>query len=266
MPTATTEAEQLLEDLGLADVPVIPEKVCQAMSSSSYQITLEERQMTSKGFHGISIGSVRKAKILVNSNIPNRHRKRFTAAHEIGHVCLHIQTNKKSKFECRAEDISASASSNDKYEREANEFASSLLMPSSVVSPLVLRNDLIWPLIHRIKDLCDVSLEAAARRAITLSKEPCCLIIHKDGDMWNPIKSRSFSTFVPSQPFPSCLDASSDGESDEILPESAEECDFADWCFPDQATGKLYYSSIHNSEFNRTMTLLIHDEDEDGEE
>ena len=269
MPTATTEAEQLLEDLGLADVPVIPEKVCQAMSSSSYQITLEERQMTSKGFHGISIGSARKAKILVNSNIPNRHRKRFTAAHEIGHVCLHIQTNKKSKFECRAEDISASASSNDKYEREANEFASSLLMPSSVVSPLVLRNDLIWPLIHRIKDLCDVSLEAAARRAITLSKEPCCLIIHKDGDMWNPIKSRSFSTFIPSQPFPSCLDASSDGESDEILPESAEECDFADWCFPDQATGKLYYSSIHNSEFNRTMTLLIHDEDyedEDGEE
>ena len=215
----------------------------------------------------MSIGSAQEARILVNSNIPNRHRKRFTAAHEIGHVCLHIQTNKKSKFTCRDEDISASADNNDKYEREANEFASSLLMPSSVVSPLVLRSDLVWPLIHRIKDLCDVSLEAAARRAITLSKEPCCLIIHKNGDMWNPMKSRSFSTFVPNQPFPSCLYASSDGESDKI--ESAEECDFADWCFPDRATGKLYYSSIHNSEFNRTMTLLIHDEDyedEDGED
>ena len=266
MLKAEVEAESLLEDLGLIEVPVSPKIVCQAMSSDSYRITLEERRMTSIGFHGISIGSARKATILVNSRIPNRHRKRFTAAHEIGHVCLHIQTNKKSKFECTAEDISAGSNSNDNYEREANAFGSSLLMPSSVVSPLVSRNDLTWPFIHKIKDICDVSLEAAARRAITLSKESCCLIIHKDGEMWNPIKSRSFSTFIPSQPFPSCLDASADGEFDGSLLESADECDFADWCFPDQSTGKLYYTSIHNSEFNRTMTLLIHDEDEDGEE
>ena len=263
------EAERLLEDLGLVEVPVSPEIVCQAMSSSTYRITLEEQPMTSQGFHGISMGGVRNATILVNSNIRNRHRKRFTAAHEIGHVCLHIQTNKRSKFECTAEDIYAGSDNNDNYEREANAFGSSLLMPSSVVSPIVLRNDLVWPLIRQIRDHCDVSLEAAARRVIALSKEACCLIIHKDGEMWNPIKSPSFSTFVPRQPFPSCLDASPDGKIDEPLLESVDECDFADWCFPDQATGKLYYSSIHNSEFNRTMTLLLHDEDyedEDGEE
>ena len=266
MLTAATEAEQLLEDLGLTDVPVSPKKVCQAMSSSSYRITLEEQPMSSEGFLGISMGNAHKATILVNSNIPNRHRKRFTVAHEIGHVHLHIQTKKKSQFECSAKDISAGENSNDIFEKEANIFASSLLMPRSAISPQILQNDLTWSLIQRIKTLCDVSLEAAARRTIALSKDACCIVVHKNGEMWYPIKSRSFSTFVPNQPFPSNLDTHPDTGFDEPLPKSVEECDFTDWIFPDRATGKLFYSSIHNAEFNRTMTLLIHDEDYEDEE
>lgn len=266
MLTATTEAEQLLEDLGLTDVPVSPKKVCQAMSSSSYQITLEEKPMSSEGFLGISMGNAHNATILVNSNIRNRHRKRFTIAHEIGHVLLHIQTEKQSQFECSAKDISAGESSNDIFEKEANAFASSLLMPSSAVSSLILKNDLTWSLIQRIKTLCDVSLEAAARRAIVLSKEACCLIVHKNEEMWYPIKSRSFTTFVQKQPFPSNLDTIPDKGVDEPLPNCVEECDFSDWLFPDQAAGKLFYSSIHNTEYNRIMTLLIHDEDYEDEE
>lgn len=266
MSKAASEAEQLLEDLGLTDLPVVPEEVCQAMSSSSFPVTLEERAMSSEGFHGISMGDAHGAAILVNANISNRHRRRFTAAHEIGHVHLHIQTNIQSQFQCTSKDISAGESSNNAYEKEANAFASSLLMPISVVSPLVQRNDLTWSLIQRIADLCDVSLEAAARRAIALSKERCCLVVHKDGDMWFPIKSRSFSAFLPLQPFPQYLDRQPDDRSTASLPNSVEECDFSDWSFPDRATGKLFYSSIHNEEFDRTMTLLLHEEEVDGDD
>ena len=270
MSRAAIEAEQLLEDLGLTDLPVEPEDVCQAMSSSSYPVTFKEQPMTSSGFLGISMGNaLAGAAILVNANISNRHRKRFTAAHEIGHVHLHIQNDLQSQFKCTSQDISAGENSNNTYEKEANAFASSLLMPSSAISPLVHRNDLTWSLIRRISDLCDVSLEAAARRAISLSKECCCLIIHKDGNMWFPIKSRSFSSYVPLQPFPKYLERQPDGGTTSALPDSVDECNFADWSFPDRVTGRLYYSAIHNAEFHRTMTLLIHEdeiEDDDADE
>ncbi len=265
MLQVAVEAEHLLEDLGFTDVPINLEEVCQAMSSESYEIVLEERSMISEGFHGISMGDANGAIILVNASIPNRHRKRFTAAHELGHVHLHIQTNKKSKFECTAKDISRGESSNDDYEKEANIFASSLLMPSLAISPVINKHDISWLLIARIKTLCDVSLEAAARRTIALCKDACCLIIHKDGEMWYPIKSRSFSSFIPTQPFPNYLNTELD-DGDSLFPDGVEECDFSDWSFPDSVSGKLYYSSIHNSEFDRTMTLLLHEEDAEDDE
>ena len=261
MTRAASEAEQLLEDLGLTEVPVIPDEVCKAMSTSSYQISLTEEPMVTNNFHGISLGDTNGAQILVNANITNRHRRRFTAAHEIGHVHLHIQTNIQSQFQCTSKDISAGEHSNNIYETEANVFASSLLMPSSAVSSIVNRNDLSWPLVHRIAALCDVSFEAAARRTIALSNDACCLIIHKQNTMWSPIKSRKFSTYVPAQPFPTYLIKQPDIGSAESLTNNIEECDFSDWAFPDGASGKLLYTSIHNEEFNRTMTFLIHEED-----
>ncbi|MCA9458150.1 MAG: ImmA/IrrE family metallo-endopeptidase [Nitrospira sp.] len=266
MSKAAIEAERLLEDLGLTDLPVKPEEVCQAMTSSSYPITFEVQPMATSAFHGISMGNARDgATILVNANIANPHRKRFTAAHEIGHVHLHIQTDLQSQFECTSQDISAGENSNNAYEKEANAFASSLLMPSSAVSPLVHRNDLTWSLVREISDLCDVSLEAAARRAIALSKECCCLIIHKDGEMWFPVKSRSFSAYLPHQAFPQYLERQPDGGTTSPLPDGVDECNFSDWAFPDRVSGKLFYSAIHNAEFDRTMTLLIHEEEVDDD-
>ncbi|MDE0011469.1 MAG: ImmA/IrrE family metallo-endopeptidase [Candidatus Poribacteria bacterium] len=262
MPKAIVEAEQLLEDLGFDKVPVIPEKVCKAMSSQQYQITIEEKALSSEKFHGISMGNIFGATILVNSNIPNRHRKRFTAAHELAHVHLHIQTNRKSKFQCTAEDISLGDGNNDSFEKEANQFASALLMPASIISPIIHKNGLSWALVEKIRKLCDVSLEAAARRTIALSKESCCLIIHKQGTMWNPIKSDAFNIYLPTQNFPSFLYTDSDKNGSQPLPDNMEECDFSDWSFPDKAcTGQLYYSSILNNEFDRRMTLLLHQED-----
>jgi Zn-dependent peptidase ImmA (M78 family) len=266
MSKAEIEASNLLEDLGFHDVPVIPEEICNAMSSSAYKITFEEKAMNSEEFHGMSLGSPRGAVILVNSNIKNRHRKRFTAAHEIGHVHLHVQTNEKSDFQCTAKDISSGTGSNNNFEKEANEFASSLLMPASIISPKIQKSDLSWALIEEIRKLCDVSLEAAARRVVALSKDACCLIIHKNNQMWTPVKSRSFKIFLPNQQYPKYLDTIPDN-SESFLPSEVDECDFSDWNFPDKSSvGKLFYSSIHNDEFNRTMTLLLHDEDIEEEQ
>lgn len=247
------EAEQLLEDLGFNQLPISLDDICNSISKE-YLIEVQEQDMQSENINGMSIGDTTQAKILINANIGNAHRRRFTKAHELGHVVLHIQTGRQSEFRCTGKDISSNSGNNNPFEKEANIFASSLLMPSSLISNDIHRNDLSWKLIQDIKNMCDVSLEAAARRVISLSKEQCCLIIHKDNTMWNPIKSSSFKTYVSTQPFPDNLDYSE--ESDEF-PGSLEKCDVMDWRIDDEM--ELHYSSIHthNSEFSRTMTLLL---------
>jgi len=87
------------------------------------------------------------------------------------------------------------------------------------------------------------------------------LIVHDRDTMWNPIKSRKFSTYIPAQPFPSHLETQPYGSAESSLTDNIDDCDFSDWALPDNAAGKLLYSSIHNVDFNRTMTLLVHQEE-----
>ena len=245
---AKTEAETLLEELGFTNLPILIEDVCQKIGS----IDIIEKNMSSNEFNGISIGNESNVKILINNNIDNRHRKRFTKAHELGHAILHIFTGKQSKFQCSNNDITYNGNDNSKYEKEANVFASSLLMPSKLIEQKIHSNDLSWKVIQDIQNMCDVSLEAAARRVINVSKESCCLIIHKSKTMWTPIKSNSFDIYINTQPFPSNLDYSDESGN---FPDTLEECDAMDWRIDSEM--RLYYSSIHNDEFKRTMTLLF---------
>ncbi len=245
---AKTEAENLLEDLGLLKVPVSVEEVCQKIGN----IDITEENMSASDFNGASFGSEENVKILINRNIDNHHRRRFTKAHELGHAILHIFTGKQSKFQCSNSDITYNGKNNSEYEKEANTFASSLLMPSKLIEKEIHRNDLSWKLVQDIQHMCNVSLEAAARKVISLSNEQCCLIIHKNNEMWTPIKSNSFNAYINTRPFPSNLDYS---EELSDLPDFLEECNAIDWQIDNKM--ELYYSSIHNGGFTRTMTLLL---------
>lgn len=251
------EAEQLLEDLGFDQLPIPLDDICDSISRE-YPIKVQEKNMQSGDINGMSVGDTTQARILINSNIDNMHRRRFTKAHELGHVILHIQTGKQSEFRCTRKDISSSSGSNNQLEKEANTFASSLLMPSSLILNDIHRNDLSWKLIQDIQNMCDVSLEAAARRIICLSKEPCCLIVHKNKEMWAPISSSSFRAFIQKQPFPNNLDYEDDSEN-QIFSNNMEECDFSDWQLP-IGEGGLYYESIYNEQYDRQMTLLMLEE------
>lgn len=91
------------------------------------------------------------------------------------------------------------------------------------------------------------------------------MIIHKDNQMWTPVKSKSFNVFLPNQQYPKYLDTDPDN-SESSLPSEVDECDVSDWNFPEKySRGRLFYSSIHNDEFNRTMTLLLYDDNVEEE-
>lgn len=80
---------------------------------------------------------VRKEKVIYLDKTDPYTRKRFTAAHELGHYLLHEN----------AEDIMyRKRSEKDAAEREADEFAAELLMPESVIR-------LYWTVAENIQQL-----------------------------------------------------------------------------------------------------------------
>lgn len=264
MTEAENEAEQLVEDLGLT-LPICPEEVCEHISDETLKVKYSDKPFDSPDICGLSIGNGGEIQVVVNSNISYRSRRNFTAAHEVGHVVLHIMKGIESKFSCTNSDLYAKDGTNRRREVEANEFASSLLMPKSIIKSKVFRNDLSWNLIQELADECDTSLEATARRVVSISNERCALIIHRKGEMWTPIRSRSFIGFVDSMPFPRNLESYPD---DPLAgyPDYLNECDTSDWLSDIRNIPQLMqYCSIYNAEYDRRMTLLVVPEEEFAE-
>jgi len=94
-------------------------------------------------------------------------------------------------------------------------------------------------------------------------------MFHKSGEMCSPLKSKRFDVFLQKQPFPNNLFTEPDVNNSGSLPSEMDECDFDDWNFPKRLSiGYLRYSSIRNEQYDRAMTLLLHEEDtkEDDDE
>lgn len=89
-------------------------------------VHIVERPLAYAGAIDIDDGS--QAVITVNSNDHPR-RRRFTIAHEIGHLLLH-------RFQTMHRDTSFAG---DRHEIEANNFAASLAMPFWMIEPYVMR-------------------------------------------------------------------------------------------------------------------------------
>lgn len=103
-------------------------------------------------FDGITLFSDKAQPIIfINENIPN-DRKRFTIAHELGHLVLHIRT---------MQDLDRDE------EKEANQFASEFLMPEIEIRSAL--NYLNLNKVAILKDYWLVSKSAIIRRAYELN-------------------------------------------------------------------------------------------------
>lgn len=76
-----------------------------------------------------------QAYIMVNDNIKNEGRRHFTIAHELGHYFL---CHELKNGQCFDTNILEDGTAIDTIEREANYFASCLLMPESKIKPAFL--------------------------------------------------------------------------------------------------------------------------------
>lgn len=255
-----TEAEEILESLGFDCLPIIPETVANRISDNSFQLVLEPQPFESDRILGKAIGNVRGALIYINNNIPDRGRYNFTAAHELGHVCMHIMTGIHSSFECGSKEFSNPH--NDPKEKEANGFAAGLLMPKNLISALT-DGELNWSNLQLISSKCATSLEATYRRFNMLDRTPSALLIHRNGNFRRFVPSRNFYFYIENSPLSPEQKNNCVNINCEPYPSSFEESDPCDWVDPNYRgdTLEIIYSSTISLNDGFTYTLLKYDDD-----
>jgi IrrE N-terminal-like domain len=198
---------------------------------------------------------------LVNSR-SNRHRRRFTCSHELGHFLnlWHQLEDPSRGFSCTRGDLAAgwrkpspAASRHLRQEAEANRFAIELLAPARLARPFLFGvPDLARVLC--LSDTLEVSREAAARRYVELHEQPTALVFSTNGVV-------RYVERHPEFPFVSCRPGqrlselpSSDGEDDLS---AHVETDPRDW-LARPGSGTLVIQTLRQQS-GHAMTVLVLD-------
>lgn len=117
--------------------------------------------------------------ILYNDQIQSAGRINYTLAHELGHYLVH-RSDARPTFECSIEDINGRE--NEQMEREANEFAATLLMPLDDFRKQI--NDQASPSardLSLIADRYQVSWTAVCLRWLEYTRRSSMLVVSRDG-------------------------------------------------------------------------------------
>jgi Zn-dependent peptidase ImmA (M78 family) len=135
------------------------------------------------GFEGMLAANSAKTKwlILYNSAISSAGRKRFTIAHEFGHYLLH--RHQQSEFQCGSDDIESGERNHKDIETDADQFASTLLMPLDDFRKQVDGQTISFDLLGHCADRYGVSLTAAALRWTEIADKRVVLVASRDDHM-----------------------------------------------------------------------------------
>lgn len=116
-------------------------------------------------------------------------RQRFTIAHEIGHFILHRAS--QSAFNCDKESIYAGTDGLRQIEREADDFASNLLMPGNFLRERIEGKHIDFRLMGGIAKEFSVSLESMCIRFVKYTEQRAVLIYWDNGFMKYQWRSKS---------------------------------------------------------------------------
>ena len=175
-PPPIRGAERLLsEDWGVDSLPIKPIDIatrcsieCQAMPSPK------------GGVSGMLVKAGDSFGILYATHIPVAGFQNFSIAHELGHYFLPDHPD----YVFRGGDIhesSAGFSSEDKFEKQADQFACGLLMPSYLFDPELDKAGTGMDAVLKMADICGTSRTATAIRYAQRHSEPTAIIISTNG-------------------------------------------------------------------------------------
>jgi len=186
-------------------------------------------------------------------------RRRFTIAHELGHLILH--RGQQQSFNCDKESVYSGIDTIRVIEREADDFASNLLMPGDLLRDWISNQRIDLRVLSAIAKRFQVSFEALCIRFIKFTTQRAILVYWDNGFVkyeWrssSAIKTRARirRTDDPQEPLPGTLaaDASVTQEWD------GTEMSAAIWC-PEEAQHMKLREFKHSfGARDRVLTLLL---------
>jgi hypothetical protein len=145
------------------------------------ELQLDINELDVQGFGGglVRVKGTPLAAIIVRDSIREAGRKNFTVAHELGHFVL--PGHDLSGAVCGPSDIGNWGDATQELEREADEFAAELLLPSEYAGPRFKSESPSLGIIQTVADESNASLSATALRYCDLVSERCAVVWSKKG-------------------------------------------------------------------------------------
>lgn len=173
---ASRRAQEIISELGITS----PEEIDIEAIAFDGGVSVLYEQLN--GCEATLVGYGERA-IATISPSSSRGRERFSIAHEVGHWHLH----RGRSFRCRVDDFVQNFGSNADFEKEADNFASNLLLPTNIFQPII--KAITRPGLKELKDVADnfqVSLQAVSIRLATLDTLPVIVACYsKNGLRWH---------------------------------------------------------------------------------
>jgi hypothetical protein len=168
---AELQAHEVLNRLQISSLPVDPFAV-----ANGRDIAHQEKPSLGPGISGCLMKVGDAFGILYSSRFASEGFKRFNVAHELGHYFLpgHIEALFGAGQQFHQSE--SGFTSDDKYEREADSFAASLLMPKLLFKAACGKGGQGLAGIETLAGLCVTSLTATAIRFAKLCDEPVAVV------------------------------------------------------------------------------------------
>jgi hypothetical protein len=183
---AEIKARKVLDEFGLTDPVGIPMSRIILGRKAFY----EEAPLIGKEGEIVSVGG--RSMITINSGIQYETKKRFAAAHELGHHEMHRDL--MPIFSDTEVDFMNWYQAGP-HEMQANEFAAEFLMPSEVFHRFCEKRKFEPKVIHELADRFNVSKTAAILRFVKRGNHPVFIMFCKDNKMKWLKRSDDFFSF-----------------------------------------------------------------------
>ncbi len=168
---AKQKAETFLRDEGITTLPVDPIQI-----AKSHDIEVRPMPESSGGVSGMLLRHGDEFGILYATHVNSEGFQNFSVAHELGHYLLdgHIDHILPANGTHMSH---AGFVSDDPYEREADQFAAGLLMPTGPFKHALGQLDAGLEAVESLARLCRTSLTSTAIRYAELTTDAVAIII-----------------------------------------------------------------------------------------
>lgn len=178
-------ARDLIAKLRIED----PSEIDIALIAAHENALVHEKEL--QGSDGRMVRADGIAMITVRESIRFQGQKRFVIAHELGHVLLHPHVKQIDEVTL---DQAANWSLNQTPEEiEANLFAAEILMPQSMLVPLIVGAEPSFELVRKLAETFCTTLTATAIQFVRYTNEECALVASKNGHRKWFVTSEQFS-------------------------------------------------------------------------